>query len=191
MKKIRFLFFAMLMLFVFHANATNKHQPQGSTGIGIGVGVGIAKVNNDVSAIGTGGNAEATGGNGGKANNNLSINTPHQWPSSFVSGYSSSSPAGCRTGLGVQGGYGGVVLPLDDEDCELAFAAQMALSVGDTWGYCKLMAKTEAYEIANITIDDCFARNGVNLAKPSGFVTEPPQSYKDIPTPALDRLNKR
>lgn len=110
-----------------------------------------ANVNVGVSAQG----GQATSVNGG---NSVSINNPSQWPSSFVSGFSASSPAGCRTGLGVQGGYGGIVLPLDDEDCELAVAAQMALSVGDAKNYCRLMSKTEAYEIAEITFDECFAK---------------------------------
>jgi hypothetical protein len=144
---------------------------------------GSATVNNTVR-----------GGNGGFAvneGNSVSINTPHQWPSGFATGFSSSSPAGCKIGMGLNGGYGGATIPIDDEDCELAVAAQMALSIGDVWGYCKLMSQTEAYEIAKISTDDCFSRNGVSTVstvQPSGKVTEPLQSYKDIKTPALDRL---
>lgn len=136
--------------------------------------------------------AETTSNNFNEPKASVNISSPHQWPSGFATGFSSSSPAGCKIGMGLNGGYGGATIPIDDEDCELAVAAQMALSVGDIWGYCKLMAKTEAYELAEITVDQCFARNNVvTVSQPSGKVTEPLQSYKDIQTPALDRLGNR
>lgn len=134
----------------------------------------------------TGGNAVVSGVQGGSATsssggNSLTVNNPQQWPSSFVSGFSASSPAGCRTGLGVQGGYGGIVLPIDDEDCELVVAAQMELQRGNIWSYCKLMEKTEAYEIANITFTDCRANH------------EPTSQIRPnlaFPTPASDKLKE-
>lgn len=44
--------------------------------------------------------------------------------------------------------------------------------------------------VAEISLEECFAHNNVSatlVVQPSGKVTEPLQSYKDIPTPALDR----
>lgn len=142
--------------------------------------------NSTSNSSAAGGNAVVSGVQGGSATsssggNSLTVNNPQQWPSSFVSGFSASSPAGCRTGLGVQGGYGGIVLPIDDEDCELVIAAQMELQRGNIWSYCRLMEKTEAYEIARITFNDCRANH------------EPTSQYRpnlSFPTPASDKLKE-
>jgi hypothetical protein len=140
--------------------------------------------NSSANSTATGGNSLANGFGGSATSssggNSLSVNTAQQWPSSFVSGFSASSPAGCRTGLGVQGGYGGIVLPIDDEDCELVVAAQMELQRGNIWSYCKLMEKTEAYEIAEISFSDCRANHEPTNQYVSNWLEEFNRKYPPL-----------
>lgn len=72
------------------------------------------------------------------------------------------------------------MLPLDDEDCELAVAAQMELGRGNAWGYCKLMAKTEAYEIAEISFDDCLADHSSKAVTADTWLDEFNRKYPPL-----------